>query len=223
MKGLYNGVHNCLACGAITCGRDAPEDAIKKSYYCSSCREKRVASRSKIHSPGEGNIGLIRAAIDSAVNTYPKVAPNTKQTNPKDVVGIKKVAMSCVSCAVLAEVGLGMQEGAAKYGRHNYRAVGVRASVYYDATLRHLFDWWEGANYDQDSTAKLHHVSKAITSLVVLRDSMIQGKCEDDRPPSSVKGWMQELNKEAKKVVEEHSDKKPKHYTINDVSSFSTK
>ena len=124
--------------------------------------------------------------------------------------------MSCVSAPVLAEVGLGMMEGAAKYGRHNYRAVGVRASVYYDAALRHLFSYWEGEDYDQDSTAKLHHVSKAITSLVVLRDAMLQGKCEDDRPPVSVENWLQEMNKEAEKIVEQHADKNPKHYTIGD-------
>lgn len=61
-----------------------------------------------------------------------------KPTNPKDSVGIRKAPMSTVSAVVMAEVGVAMLEGAAKYGRHNYRAVGVRASVYYDATLRHL-------------------------------------------------------------------------------------
>ncbi|SVD92517.1 uncharacterized protein METZ01_LOCUS445371, partial [marine metagenome] len=29
-------------------------------------------------------------------------------------------------------------EGAIKYGRHNYRIAGVRASVYIDATIGHL-------------------------------------------------------------------------------------
>jgi hypothetical protein len=33
-----------------------------------------------------------------------------------------------VSAPVLAEVGLGMLEGGHKYGRHNYRAIGVRAT-----------------------------------------------------------------------------------------------
>ena len=95
-----------------------------------------------------------------------------KETNPKDAIGASKVPMSTVSCAVLAEVGVAMLEGACKYGRHNYRGVGVRASVYYDATQRHLMSWWEGEDLDPDS--ELSHITKAITSLVVLRDAMIQ-------------------------------------------------
>lgn len=139
-----------------------------------------------------------------------------KPSNPKDLVGSKKVPMSTVSAPVMAEVGLGMLEGAVKYGRHNYRAVGVRASVYYDATMRHLMSWWEGEDLDPDSDAGLHHVTKAITSLFVLRDAMIQGLLTDDRPPSSVP-FIAELNAKAAAVVAQHADKSPKHYTIEDV------
>jgi hypothetical protein len=83
--------------------------------------------------------------------------------------------------AVLVEVGLAMLEGAAKYGRHNYRAAGVRASVYVDATFRHLNAWWAGEDIDPDSGVS--HVTKAITSLTVVRDAQFQGKFSDDRPP----------------------------------------
>ena len=106
---------------------------------------------------------------------------DAKETNPKDAVGIKKVPLSTVSALVLQELGVGMMEGARKYGRHNYRVVGVRSSVYYDATLRHLMAWWEGEDIDPDSG--LSHVTKAICSLVVLRDAMINTMLEDDRPP----------------------------------------
>ena len=108
----------------------------------------------------------------------------TKESNPKDLVGVTKRPSSTVSQAVMAEVGVGMLEGTLKYGRHNYRAVGVRSSVYYDATRRHIDDWWEGEDLDADS--RLSHVTKAICSLVVLRDAMIQGKWHDDRPPKSL-------------------------------------
>jgi hypothetical protein len=56
-----------------------------------------------------------------------------------------------VSAPVLAEVGLGMLEGGHKYGRHNYRAIGVRTSIYYDAAMRHLTAWWEGEDIDAES------------------------------------------------------------------------
>jgi Domain of unknown function (DUF5664) len=136
-----------------------------------------------------------------------------KDTNPKDAVGCKKAPMSTVSAAVLAEIGVAMLEGAAKYGRHNYRAAGVRASIYYDGTMRHLMAWWEGEDIDPDSG--LSHITKAITSLVVLRDAMIQGMCTDDRPPRSAEFYA-ELNRRAAEIVERYADRNPRHYTIED-------
>ncbi len=136
-----------------------------------------------------------------------------KESNPKDVVGIRKAPMSTVPTVVLAELGVAMLEGALKYGRHNYRAVGVSASVYFDGTLRHLFDWWEGVDIDKDSD--LSHVTKAIASLVVLRDAMIQGKFTDDRPPSS-KEFYTDLNARSAALIDRYADRKPRHYTIKD-------
>lgn len=143
----------------------------------------------------------------------PKQNSTTKQTNPKDLVGTQKAPMSTVSAPVLAEIGVAMLEGACKYGRHNYRAVGVRASVYYDATMRHLMSWWEGEDIDPDSG--MSHVTKAITSLVVLRDAMIQGKVTDDRPPCSREFYLA-LNQRAGDIIEKYKDKNPKHYTKDD-------
>jgi hypothetical protein len=136
---------------------------------------------------------------------------NQKPTNPKDAVGVKKAPMSTVSSAVLAEVGVAMLEGALKYGRHNYRGVGVRASVYYDATIRHMFSWWEGEDKDPDSG--MSHITKAIASLVVLRDAMIQSKVEDDRPPRSV-DFYAGLNEKAAKLIDQYGSVQPYHYTI---------
>jgi Domain of unknown function (DUF5664) len=137
--------------------------------------------------------------------------PNAKPSNPKDMVGVRKAPMSTISGAVLAEVGLAMLEGAAKYGRHNYRAVGVSAAVYYDATMRHLIGWWEGEDIDPDSG--LSHVTKAIASLVVLRDPMIQAKFTDDRPPRSTPFYAA-LNTAAATIVDRYADRHPTHYTI---------
>jgi hypothetical protein len=131
-----------------------------------------------------------------------KYAAGEKLSNPKDAVGIFKAPMSRVPSGVMMEVGLGMLEGDLKYGAHNYRVVGVKASIYYDAAMRHLMDWWEGEDFDADSLAGLHHVSKAMSTLAVIRDSMIQGKFNDDRPPRSPKGWMTALNEKAKKLQE---------------------
>lgn len=153
------------------------------------------------------------AAAEPSPLTVESAAPTSKPSNPKDVVGIRKAPMSTVSAPVIAELGVAMLEGAAKYGRHNYRAVGVRASVYYDATMRHLMRWWEGEDNDPDSG--LSHVTKAIASLAVLRDATLQGKLQDDRPPSSPNLWPA-LDHAAGQILDRHADKNPHHYTIAD-------
>ncbi len=139
-----------------------------------------------------------------------------KPSNPKDSIGVRKAPLSVVPMGVVAEMGVGMLEGASKYGRHNYRAIGVRSSVYFDATMRHLIGWWEGEDLDPDS--KLSHITKALCSLAVLRDAMLQGKLEDDRPPRSPP-FYEELNRLSAETLDRHADKSPHHYTLNDDSS----
>jgi hypothetical protein len=144
----------------------------------------------------------------------PTPKPEQKLTNPKDAVGTKKVSFSVLPWRVLVNVALAMMEGALKYGRHNYRAAGVRASVYFDAVVgRHLTDWWEGTDIDPDSG--LHHIDKAIAGLMVMRDSMLQGNFEDDRPP---RGGVDiaEANKRAAELIDRYGHVKPQHYTIKD-------
>ena len=130
---------------------------------------------------------------------------NSKETNPKDAVGIRKVPLSTVSAPVLMEIGLGMLEGARKYGRHNYRVAGIRSSVYYDAAMRHLMAWWEGEDIDPDSG--LNHITKALTCLTVLRDAQMSDMVTDDRPPMTHKpGWVAEYNEKAAKIIEKYPD-----------------
>lgn len=132
-----------------------------------------------------------------------------KDTNPKDAVGIRKAPLSVVPLTVVSELGLAMMEGALKYGRHNYRTAGVRASVYIDASYRHQAAFWEGEDIDPDSG--LSHITKAIASLTVLRDSMIQGNWVDDRPPRSPDGWMKKLNTHAAGLLEKTPNPAPAH------------
>ena len=131
-----------------------------------------------------------------------------KDTNPKDAVGTGKVPISTIPLPVLYEVGLAMLEGARKYGRHNYRIAGVRASVYFDALLRHIGAWWEGE--DIDSQSELHHISKAIATLIVLRDSQIAGNWVDDRPPIIVDNiFWDDMNSRAANLVNNIPDPVP--------------
>lgn len=151
------------------------------------------------------------------VHSAPKASltqsTNEKPTNPKDAIGIRKAPMSTVPMNVLVEIGIGMLEGASKYGRHNYRCAGVRSSVYFDATMRHLIAWWEGEDIDPDSG--MPHISKALCSLVVLRDAQMQSMITDDRPPRSAP-FYPAMNEKAIELIEKHAAKHPRHYTIDD-------
>jgi hypothetical protein len=140
-------------------------------------------------------------------------APETKDTNPKDAIGIRKAPLSTVPGNVIAEIGVAMLEGASKYGRHNYRVAGVRASVYYDAAMRHLIAWWEGEDEDPDSS--MSHITKILACMTVLRDAMHQEVWTDDRPPRS-KPFYAELNARAASILEKHAAANPRHHTIKD-------
>lgn len=153
---------------------------------------------------------------------------STKATNPKDMVGTRKAPMSALPIRVLWRVGLAMLEGALKYGRHNYRGAGVRASVYFDAACRHIFAWWEGEDLDPDTAelddagnpipgTGLSHIDKAIAALMVLRDSMLGCNWTDDRPPRATED-MAALHAIAGKLIDRYGSptNPPKHWTLQD-------
>lgn len=144
---------------------------------------------------------------DEESRVVPEKKSSEKDTNPKDAVGVRKAPISTVSGPVILELGLAMLEGARKYGRHNYRESGVRSSVYYDATFRHLVKWWEFEDLDPDSG--LSHITKAIASLVVLRDAMINDNWVDDRPPPGAsKEFFKNLDKLASDVIDKFPEAK---------------
>ena len=134
----------------------------------------------------------------------------SKPTNPKDAVGVSKAPLSTVPANVLAELGVAMMEGALKYGRHNYRHAGVRASVYYDALMRHMMAWWEGEDIDPDSGVP--HIVKAIATLVVLRDADYRGMLEDDRPPRA-EPFYPALNQLVELLKERYGHLEVTHFT----------
>lgn len=147
--------------------------------------------------------------------------PETKPSNPKDALGIKKAPLHAVPCQPLYEVGLAMMEGGRKYGTHNYRSVGVRASVYYDAAMRHLMAWWEGEDNDPDSG--ISHLAKAMACLFVYRDSELLGNAEDDRPirhPDKLD--LSKFNKLAADIITKHPKcvKPFLHHSVPDMPGF---
>jgi hypothetical protein len=146
--------------------------------------------------------------------TAKPAAPDKKDTNPKDLVGTRKVPLlSVIPLRVLGEVALALFEGARKYGRFNWRKSGVVVSVYVDAAGRHLAEFYEGV--DIDKASGVHHLSKAIAGLMVLRDSLMHGNAIDDRPPRAAEGWVDAQNEQAVSIIERHPNAVPPYTEVN--------
>lgn len=211
--------------GPQGCGKTSNAEALMKQFGCRSIEDDWSLSlhvrRDALHLTNESaedmeiarSHGLSAAVMsfEAAMEELPRgfhagpAAAAEKATNPKDAVGVRKWRQfATVPFTVLAEIGVAMMEGALKYGRHNYRVAGVRASVYKDAAIGHIMCWWEGEDLDPDT--KLSHITKAIASLIVLRDAMIQKKLNDDRPP---KGNLDEVRANLQAVVDAMFDKYP--------------
>ena len=129
---------------------------------------------------------------------------NKEVTNPKEACGAMKPTMANISCAVMAEVGIGMHEGARKYGSHNYRVTKVFAKTYYAAMLRHIMAWYEGEDIDPDSGVP--HISKLISSAIVLRDAQIFDMMVDDRPPKTPEWHRKFLQELMDGVLQRHPE-----------------
>jgi hypothetical protein len=130
-----------------------------------------------------------------------------KANNPKDAFGTLKACLSWLPMEVVFEVALALAEGGFKYGGHNYLVAAPRASVYMDACDRHQFQHWNlGEDIDAESGAGLHHISKAIASLMVLRAAQIHGNWIDDRPPPAPPEFLADLNAKMKLLGEAFPD-----------------
>lgn len=136
-----------------------------------------------------------------------------KDTNPKDAIGTDKVPMHLWPTTATILGALAFLDGALKYGRSNFRAVGVRASIYYDAARRHLDAWFEGENADPDSG--LPHLAHVLACVAIVVDAEAAGKLRDDRMVAG--GWrplMDALMPEVARLRALHRDRAARHYTI---------
>lgn len=136
-----------------------------------------------------------------------------KPTNPKDLIGSGKLPLHLWPTTATAMGSLALMDGALKYGRSNFRAIGVRASIYYDAACRHLNAWFEGEEVDPDSG--LPHLAHALACLAIVVDAQAAGKLNDDRcTPGGYRSLVTELTGHVSRLQTLHADKSPKHYTI---------
>jgi hypothetical protein len=141
-----------------------------------------------------------------------------KPSNPKDIIGSRKLDLSIVPDTLLISAASAFLEGALKYGRFNWRIAGVRSSIYYAALQRHMAKWWNGQDKDKDT--RVHHLASAIACLTIILDAELYGKLTDDRPPSPNPDAMAELIDSQEGLVahlkELFSGHDPYQYTIAD-------
>lgn len=134
--------------------------------------------------------------------------------NPKDIVGSMKLPLHLWPTTATAMGSVALLNGALKYGRANWRRIGVRASVYVDACHRHLAAWFEGHEKDEEGVP---HLAAALACLAIIVDAQAAGTLVDDRQVSGGHlELMGALTPLVRSLRERHAGKHPKHWTIAD-------
>jgi hypothetical protein len=137
----------------------------------------------------------------------------SKPTNPKDAVGSDKLPLHLWPVTATALGSVAMLNGLCKYGRSNFRAVGVRSSIYYDAARRHLDAWFEGEECDPDDGVP--HLAAALACIAIIVDAGAAGKLTDDRMyPGGYRAFIDQLTPHVARLKALHAGRDPQHYTI---------
>lgn len=102
-------------------------------------------------------------------------------TNPKDILGRKKVDLTCVPPASIIYEAIAMEDGAEKYGKFNWRDKEVIMSIYLSAAQRHILSYQDGEELDPKSGKP--HLAHAKADLGIIIDAIENGMIVDDRPP----------------------------------------
>ena len=144
----------------------------------------------------------------------------TDTMNPKDKLGKSKLPYHLAPESAIAYMSMGLYEGMVKYGRTNWRASKVLASVYYAALLRHALDWFEGQNQSDDSQNM--HLGNCLACLAILVDAKVHGTLVDDRnyiteeSDAGLRKMKEQLLGIMRNIESLYGDKNPKQYDHRD-------
>lgn len=120
-------------------------------------------------------------------------------TNPKDALGASKVDLSLVPPASIIHEAMAMENGAAKYGKYNWRSKQVRATVYIAAAQRHLLAFLDGE--DRASDSGVHHMAHVKACAGILLDALETGNLIDDRPVKGAASRLLEPRPKGRRVA----------------------
>jgi len=133
---------------------------------------------------------------DASAGSYSRATT----TNPKDLLGNKKISITKLPMVGIIHGAHAMMDGADKYGPYNWRAKDVIASIYVDAAMRHFAAWFEREETAEDSG--VHHLGHAIACAAILLDALENGNLIDDRPTSNHEEVVKDLFARLTKVIE---------------------
>ncbi len=155
--------------------------------------------------------------LDEYGGDPPQVVPERTPdpANPKDIIGSTKLPLHLWPATATAEGCIALHNGAEKYGRMNWRAIPVRASIYYAAMLRHMAAWFDGEEVDEEG---VRHIGSALACAAILADAQAAGTLVDDRNIPG--GWRLVADKLTPQISAINERRRgsppPRHYTIAD-------
>lgn len=143
-----------------------------------------------------------------------------KETNPKDLIGSKKLGTTVVPDVVKFYCALGNLEGLLKYGANNWSHAGVRCSVYLDALDRHIAKFKAGEWADPKT--RVPHLASALACIGIILDANMREKIVDDRPPANpaLIRWLDRAEENVRHLQELFADCNPEHYTMASTQVF---
>lgn len=164
-----------------------------------------------------GGETMTTAAVTSAAKAvFGAKYTGTTGTNPKDAIGSSKLPLHLWPPSATAVGCLGFLDGMLKYGRSNWRASPVLASIYVAALKRHSDAYYEGQTNDPDTG--IPHLAGVLASAAILVDAAAAGTLVDDRQyPGGYQKLVAELTPHVARLRELRAGKNPRHYTIADV------
>lgn len=148
---------------------------------------------------------------------FERVSLGVDTANPKHASGAAKIPLELWPSSATYYGAIGLLEGKLKYGRLNWRATKVYASIYIAAAMRHMSDWMEGEEFTAEGGP---HLGNALACLAILVDAKTNGTMIDDRnftgPDQDRKAMIDMLDSCARVLKEQFKDRDPKHYDQRD-------
>lgn len=101
--------------------------------------------------------------------------------DPKQVAGDKKDQLQLLPPEFLRKTANVLKLGADKYGVYNWRhSDGIKAMTYVGAIMRHLMQFVDGEDVDEESG--ISHIAHIAATCAIMLDASEYSNLEDNRP-----------------------------------------